>query len=270
MLANKDTLVYRKSRWIVPDMEVLLWRERKNPFCIIIPVINEGDRINTLLQRMVDLRIHTFGDIIIVDGGSNDGSLSIKRLDHQNVKGLLVKKGKGGLSAQLRCAYSFALDKGYEGLITIDGNNKDDPSAIIDFANSLDCGVDFIQGSRFLKQGRGVNTPKLREISIRCIHAPLLSLASGFKWTDTTQGFRAYSRRVLLDHRVNPFREVFINYELLPYLSYRLPRLGYICKELPTIRQYPQDRIPTKINGVRGYIDILIALIKACMGKLNP
>src|SRR5260363_350405 len=65
------------------------------------------------------------------------------------------------------------------------------------------------------------NTPKLRDFAIRFIHAPLLSLASDFKWTDTTQGFRAYRRRMLLDPKIAPFRAVFVTYELLAYLSYR-------------------------------------------------
>ena len=62
-----------------------------------------------------------------------------------------------------------------------------------------------------------------------------LSLFAGFHWTDTTQGFRAYSRKMLLDTRISPFREVFMSYELLAYLSYRVPKLGYRCIELPTI-----------------------------------
>ena len=270
MQLKNDYSLNQSPKWQIPNMEVLFWRGRKHPYCIIIPVINEGDRIKKLLQRMNELRIYSFGDIVIVDGGSNDGSIQIKKLNQSNVRGLLLKKGKGKLSAQLRCAYSFALDEGYEGLITIDGNNKDDPSAVIDFVNSLKSGIDFVQASRFLKEGNGINTPKLREMAIRFIHAPILSAASGYKWTDSTQGFRAYSRKALLDPKVHPFREIFNSYELLPYLSYRLPRLGYTCKELPTIRQYPENNIPTKINGLKGYIEILIALVKACTGKFNP
>ncbi|UUZ47154.1 hypothetical protein LP420_27115 [Massilia sp. B-10] len=55
---------------------------------------------------------------------------------------------------------------------------------------------------------------------------------SGFRWTDTTQGFRAYSRKMLSDPRVAPFREVFASYELLAYLSLRVPQLGFRCIEL--------------------------------------
>src|SRR5690606_12255913 len=123
------------------------------------------------------------------------------------------------LSAQLRCAYAFALDQGYEGIVTIDGNDKDDPAPIPQFIAALEQGADFVQASRYLPGGVAENTPKLRDFAIRSIHAPLLSLASGFHWTDTTQGFRAYSRKLLLDERIAPFRDVFMTYELLAYLS---------------------------------------------------
>lgn len=65
-----------------------------------------------------------------------------------------------------------------------------------------------MQASRFIQGGTAENTPKIRDFAIRYIHAPMLSLFSGFKWTDTTQGFRAYSRKVLLDPKVAPFRDI--------------------------------------------------------------
>ncbi len=59
---------------------------------------------------------------------------------------------------------------------------------------ALQQGVDFVQASRFVPGGAGENTSQSRDFAIRFIHAPMLSLFSGFRWTDTTQGFRAYSR----------------------------------------------------------------------------
>jgi dolichol-phosphate mannosyltransferase len=97
----------------------------------------------------------------------------------------------------------------------------------------------------------------------------MLSLFSGFKWTDTTQGFRAYSRKMLLDPQIAPFREVFQAYELLAYLSYRAPKLGYRCVELPTIRRYPKGEVPTKISSFKGNLSVLLVLFKACFGAYN-
>lgn len=250
-------------------MEIPLWLGKQHTYCVVIPVINEGDRIKSLLKRMEANRISSIADIIIVDGGSTDGSLELDGLKQIGVRGLLVKKGPGKLSAQLRCAYAFALDKGYEGIVTIDGNDKDDPEAIPRFIEALKQGIDFVQASRFLPGGVAVNTPKSRDFAIRYIHAPCLSFASGFKWTDTTQGFRAYRRRMLVDPEVAPFRDVFFTYELLAYLSYRAPKLGYKCKEIPTVRAYPAGEVPTKISLLKGNFGVLKTLLNTCMGKFN-
>jgi len=260
----------QRAIWQVPAFTTPLWPGRQHPFCVVIPVINEGARITSLLSRMAALNIASLADIIIVDGGSNDGSLALERLAGQGVRGLLVKTGAGKLSSQLRCAYAFALDQGYEGIVTIDGNDKDDPAAIKRFIAALEQGVDFAQASRFVPGGQAENTPLLRDFAIRFIHAPMLSLFSGFHWTDTTQGFRAYSRQLLLDPKIAPFRNVFITYELLAYLSYRAPKLRYRCTELPTIRRYPKGEVPTKISNFKGNWSVLLVLVRACLGSYDP
>ncbi|MCE9606162.1 MAG: glycosyltransferase family 2 protein [Planctomycetia bacterium] len=253
----------------VPQFQTPLWLGKQHPWCVVIPVINEGERIKSLLARMASLKIDRIADIIIVDGGSKDGSLELQALQQFGVRGLLVKTAPGKLSAQLRCAYAFALDQGYAGIVTIDGNDKDDPEAIPRFIDALVDGVDFVQASRFIAGGVAENTPKLRDFAIRFIHAPMLNMASGFSWTDTTQGFRAYSSKMLLDPRVAPFRDVFMSYELLVYLSYRAPTLGYRCLELPTARRYPKGETPTKISGIKGNLSVLSVLVKACLGTYN-
>ncbi|MFB1490737.1 MULTISPECIES: glycosyltransferase family 2 protein [unclassified Thiocapsa] len=270
MNTTPDISPKERAKWQVPAMETPLWLGKHHTYCVVIPVINEGERINSLLKRMETERISSIVDIIIVDGGSTDSSLELDELKQVGVRGLVVKKGPGKLSAQLRCAYAFALDQGYEGIVTIDGNDKDDPEAIPRFIEALEDEVDFVQASRFLPGGVAVNTPKSRDFAIRYIHAPCLSIASGFKWTDTTQGFRAYSRRMLLDPRIAPFRDVFMTYELLAYLSCRVPKVGYLCKELPTIRRYPIGEIPTKISSFRGNLAVLKILISSCFKKYNP
>ena len=265
-----DITPEERARWQVPTFDTPLWLARQHPWCVVIPLINEGERIKSQLSKMAALKIDGIADIILVDGGSTDGSLGLEFLQQNGVRGLLVKTGPGKLSSQLRCAYAFALDQGYEGIVTIDGNDKDDPEAIPCFIEALKQGVDFVQASRFITGGVAENTPKSRDFAIRFIHAPMLSLFSGFRWTDTTQGFRAYSRKMLLDPKIAPFRDVFMTYELLAYLSYRVPKLGYRCLELPTIRRYPKGDVPTKISGFKGNLSLLQVLIQACFGEYNP
>ena len=269
-MLSADIAPQLRAAWQIPNYEVQLWLGRQHSACIIIPVINEGERIQNLLARISALNLAATADIIIVDGGSTDGSLALPFLHQHGVRGLLLKTGPGRLSAQLRCAYAYTLEQGYEQIVTIDGNDKDDPEAIPRFFQALQQGWDFVQASRFLSGGVAENTPKSRHFAIRCIHAPMLSLFSGFNWTDTTQGFRGYSRKLLLDPKIAIFRNVFQSYELLAYLSYRAPKLGYRCIELPTIRRYPKGEVPTKIHVISGNLSVLLVLLRACFGRYDP
>lgn len=266
LIVNSSIAPEVRANWQVPTFETSLWLGRMRPWCVVVPVINEGERIKSLLSKMATLKIDGIADIIIIDGGSTDDSLELESLQKMRVRGLLLKTGPGKLSAQLRCAYAFALDQGYEGIVTIDGNDKDDPEAISRFIDALKLGVDFVQASRFVAGGIAENTPASRDLAIRMIHAPALSFSSGFHWTDTTQGFRAYSRKMLLDPAINPFRSEFLEYELLAYLSHRVPQMGYQCLEIPTSRRYPKGEVPTKISAVKGNLKVLKTLLLACLG----
>ncbi|ELR97348.1 glycosyltransferase family 2 protein [Gloeocapsa sp. PCC 73106] len=258
-----------RQTWQVPAYSVAEISSKRHKYCVCIFVINEGEKIRKQLIKMQALT--SIIDIIIADGGSTDNSLDRQFLKSVNVCTLLTKQDQGKLSSQMRIAFAYALEKGYQGIIVIDGNNKDDTTAITKFITHLDQGWDHLQGSRFIKGGRGINTPWLRYLAIRLIHAPLISLAAGRVYTDTTNGFRGYSRQLLLDSRVNPFREIFSDYELHYYLSIRASRLGYRIKELPVTRQYPLNQpIPTKISPIKGNLKIILTLIKACCHRFNP
>jgi dolichol-phosphate mannosyltransferase len=162
------------------------------------------------------------------------------------------------------------VEQGYKGIITIDGNGKDGIDAIPKFVKLLKEGFDHIQGSRFIPGGLHVNTPLSRYLGLKILHAPLISLAAGFRYTDTTNGFRGYSRDFLLDPRVQPFRDCFSAYELHYYLAIRAARLKFKCIETPVSRVYPKGKVPTKISGFRGNLLVLKTLFKAALGHFNP
>jgi glycosyltransferase involved in cell wall biosynthesis len=244
-------------------------RPRHHRFALVIPVINEGTRIQNQLRRIAALEPAV--DVIIADGGSTDGSLSSAFLEEQGVTALLVKTGPGRLSAQLRMAFAHCLDQNYDGVITVDGNGKDGLDAIPRFVAKLEEGFGYVQGSRYLPGGRSHNTPWDRKLGGRLIHAPLISLAARRWFTDTTNGFRAYSSKFLLDPGTAPFRAVFDRYNLLFYLSVRASQLGYPTCEIPVERRYPEEgKTPTKISGLRGRIDMLRELFFVILGRMSP
>ena len=255
----------------VPDFECEEFLDKKTKYCVLIPVINEGSRIINELERAQKAGIDTLADIILCDGGSSDGSIESDRLQNLGVNTLLIKKGLGKQGAQLRMGFWFALERGYDGFITIDGNDKDSIDSVPEFIQKLDEGYDFIQGSRFIEGGEAVNTPLSRLLAVKLIHAPVTSIAAHFHFTDTTNAFRGHSRRYIENKRTDIFRDVFSGYELLAYLSTRWSRLGYRACEVPVRRAYPlEGKTPTKISPLKGNMGLLRVLFKNARGGYDP
>ena len=257
--------------WKVPQFDMLEFTPRQTKYCVCIPIINEGQRILDQLRQMQSLGIPHLADILILDGGSTDGCTEPERLKELGVRALLTKRGPGKQAAQHRMGYAYALLEGYDGIVGIDGNGKDSVDSIPAFVKELTEGWDLIQGSRYVSGGRAVRTPLLRSVGIKLVHVPMIRLAGGFPYTDTTNAYRGYSRRFLVDERVNPFRDVFMTYELLAYLSVRAPQLGFKTKEIPVRREYPADgTVPTKISHFRGNLLLMQILWKTLRGDYNP
>lgn len=255
--------------WQVPSAGVFVFGPASARVCVLIPVINEGERLLNQLRRMAAVDLGA--DVVIADGGSSDGSNRPEVLRGLGVRALLIKSGPGKLSAQLRMGFAFALQEGYEGVVTVDGNGKDGVEAIPEFVQKLRGGYGFVQGSRYMPGGQGVNTPLDRHLAVKYLHAPLISLAAGFRYTDTTNGFRALSREFLLDPGLQPFRDIFDKYNLLWYLSVRAGRLGYRVCEVPARREYPSTgQTPTKINAWAGRLEILYELFRCVLGGYDP
>ena len=263
-------MIYEKQKG-VPKFECNEFQKKEKEYVLLIPIINEGNRILEELKRANEYKVMEHVDMVVCDGGSDDGSTENELLQKLHINTLLTKKDVGKQGAQLRMGIWWALQRGYKGIVTIDGNNKDSIEDVYSFVNKLEEGYDFIQGSRFIKGGKEINTPLLRLISVKLIHAPIISLTAHHRFTDTTNAYRAYSAQYLSDHRVQPLREVFTSYELLAYLSVRATQIGYRVCEIPVTRRYPKDgKIPTKISFLRGNYELLRILFANMIGLYKP
>lgn len=255
----------------VPKFTADEFSAKTKNYVLLIPIINEGERIINELKRAQAAGIENFVDIVICDGGSNDGSTAEENLKSLSVNTLLTKQDTGKQGAQLRMGIFWSLKRGYEGILTIDGNNKDSIEDVPRFIEKLKAGYDFIQGSRFIDGGKAINTPLIRYLAVRLIHAPIISLTAKKWFTDTTNAYRAYSAKYLSDERVKPLREVFFGYELLAYLSTRADQLGYRTTEISVTRAYPPTgKTPTKISFFKGNNELMKILLKNLFGAYNP
>ena len=262
-------MIYERKQG-VPKFECIEYFPKKKDYVVLIPIVNEGERIYRELFRAYKAEISEYADIVICDGGSTDGSINEEKLKKVNVNTVLIKKDVGKQGAQLRMGIWWALQREYKGIITIDGNNKDSIEDVPEFIKKLKEGYDLIQGSRFVKGGHAINTPLMRLISVRLIHAPIISLTARKHFTDTTNAYRGYSARYLQDERVAPLRDIFMTYELLAYLSVRATQLGYKACEIPVTRAYPKGKVPTKISFLKGNTELLKILFLNLLGKYKP
>ncbi len=255
----------------VPKFRCVEFESKSKDYVVLIPIINEGDRIHKELRRAMKYNVPDRADIVICDGGSKDGSTAEEILKDLRVNTLLVKEDEGKQGAQLRMGIWWALQRGYKGIITVDGNNKDSIEDVPKFIEKIEEGYDMIQGSRFIKGGRAINTPISRLLAVKLLHAPVISLTAHQRFTDTTNAYRGYSARYLKDERVQPLRDIFMTYELLAYLSVRATQIGMKACEVPVTRAYPKgEKIPTKISFFKGNGLLLKILFKNAFGAYKP
>ncbi len=257
----------------VPEYEVHERAPQRGRALVGVPILNEGERIREQLRRMgeeLDLQ-QLDADVAIADGGSTDGAVTDDVLDRAGVRAVLTKRGPGRMSAQLRMLFHWAIEQGYEHVVSIDGNGKDGLDGIGRVLDALRDGHDFVQGSRYVAGGVAVNTPRSRHMGVKLVHAPVLSLGARRRYTDTTNGLRGWSVRALTDPRVAPLRDEFVGYELHYYLTVRIPRLGYRVAEVPVTRAYPDTgQTPTKITGLKPKAVIVGEVLKAAAGRYKP
>ena len=257
-------------KFSVPEFEQTVFFSKKNKYCLLIPLFNEGVRYFSQVNKMQAHGIFQKVDVVICDAGSKDGTTDHKFLRETGHRALLIRKGNGRYSTDLKMGYYWALKEGYDGFISVDGNDKDGTDAIDLFIRKLDEGFDYIQGSRFIDGGVEVNTPFIRKIALKLINEPVMTVCAHHHLTDTTNGFRAYSRKFLEDEAVLPFRECFWGYELIYYLPIRACRKGFKVCEVPVFRGYPKGETPSKVGGIKGNLYQLSILYHCILEHYNP
>lgn len=253
--------------WQPPVHECVELFARRTRYCVAVTVWNEGERFAAQLRRMQPYA--HLADIVVADWRSSDGSTAPERLREHGVRALLTTD-EGGLGTAVRMALAWAIEQGYDGIVTLDGNGKDGVDAIPRFLECLDAGFDFVQGSRFLAGGEHANTPFARHLGIRLLVSPLLSLAARRYISDPTNGFRAMSRRYLTDPRLQPVRAIFVRFNLQLYLVRRAVPLGCRFVEIPVRRVYPAGDVPTKITRLSTKLLFVWELLRTVAGSYDP
>ncbi len=200
---------------------------------MIFPLFNERHAIAGLVQRVPSVIAET----IVVDDGSDDGGPDLARAAGARV---ITQERRRGVGAAIRTGIEAARANGHSVVVVLAANGKDDPAEAPRLLDKLREGYDYVQGSRFLREGgASVHLPRGRGVMIRG-YSFLFRVLSGFAATDITNGFRAYRLSVLDDPRIRIDQPWLDRYELEYYLQWKAITLGYRVVEVGVSKTYPK------------------------------
>ena len=163
----------------------------QSPVLVVVPAHDEEESLPTTLAELA--RKAPGVDVLVVDDGSQDGTARVVRSLGLPLLRHAVNLGVG---AALQTGFRYAVARGYAVGVQLDADGQHDPGyldALV--APVLDRRCDVSIGSRYVAES-GYRAPIARRLGM-VLFSGVVRLASGQRITDTTSGFRAYSRAVM-------------------------------------------------------------------------
>ena len=159
-----------------------------------IPAFNEEKNIASIITKL-----STIADTILVcDDGSTDLTATIAK----KIGAVVIKHGKNlGYGAAIRSLFLKAKDLDGDVLVTFDADGQhriDDIKNVIKPIVNQE--ADLVIGSRFLDESEK-EVPQYRKVGIKVI-TKITNASIKKQLTDSQSGFRAYSRKIILE--LNP------------------------------------------------------------------
>ncbi len=156
---------------------------------VVIPTYNEAPNIAAVLAAV---RLVCAADIAVIDDGSDDDTGTAARR-----AGAIVLRHPCnlGIGAAVQTGFLYALDRGYDVVVRVDGDCQHDPAFIPALLEQLASDhTDIVVGSRFLAR-EGFQSTFVRRTGI--VILGILSALVGARVTDPTSGYWALNRRAL-------------------------------------------------------------------------
>ena len=158
---------------------------------LIIPAYNEQDNIEKLIDHITE-NFPQY-DYVIINDGSKDNTASICQKRGYHFISLPINLGIGGA---VQTGYKYALDKGYNIAVQIDGDGQHDISYLEKMLLLLEKKeADIVIGSRFIEK-EGFQSSAARRTGIKILSI-LIYLCTGCHVKDVTSGFRAVNSRFI-------------------------------------------------------------------------
>jgi glycosyltransferase involved in cell wall biosynthesis len=157
---------------------------------IAIPAYNEAQNITNVIN---DLKQHIpQAHPIIINDGSQDNTSSVAHSLGIRVVDIPYNIGIGGA---VQIGFMYASRENYDMIVQFDGDGQHMAKEIEKLLHPITQGADIVIGSRFLDLS-GYNAPFARNLGIK-VFSIVISFLCRQKLTDTTSGFRAFSKKAI-------------------------------------------------------------------------
>ena len=205
----------------------------------VIPAYNNTVNLVKVLTKFKDKTVDEI--CVVVDCATKDDLDEIEKAAAKigTPVHVIDNRERKGVGYAIREGIEYALGNGYDVVVVMAGNNKDDPREIPRLLTPiLKEDYDYVQGSRFLPGGKRVKNPFFRGVFSR-LFPFVWTLLTNVRCTDATNGFRAYKLKIFSDKRIDIWQDWLDGYQLEYYIHYKVLTLGYKTKEVPVSKIYP-------------------------------
>src|SRR4030042_757975 len=224
---------------------------------ILIPAYNEEKYVGRVIKNCLPYQL----DIIVIDDGSKDQTVTVVKKLKQNKKNRLVllrhskNKGKG---AALDTRFKHGIKKGYQGVITLDADAQHDTKEIEKFLQMVKKEKpDLIIGSRF-QNTQGMPFSRL---ATNYVTSWIISKLAGQKVEDVQSGFRYISAKVIKNIELKTK-----NFETEPELILKACWLDYQVKNLPIATIY-YDGFVSEVNKLTDTLKFFELVFKSLVWR---
>lgn len=227
---------------------------KKLQVTVILPTLNEIDGMKWFMPR---LKKEWCDELIIVDGGSTDGTIEFCR---ENGYPVFIQSKKGYANA-----FNEAFRRSTKDIIvaaTPDGNSL--PEFIPQLVNKIKEGYDLVVASRYLGLAKSYDDDIFTGFGNK-LFTGMINLLFGSHYTDTLVGFRALRRDAIYKmHLYNQDKQCFLR-KIFPGIEMNSPDPGSSIRaaklKLKTV-EIPADE-PERIGGKRK-----LSIVKGGLGVL--